>query len=230
MNRYNLQSYFTQLRFNEEQHKYTVDGKELTSVTTYVKKFIKPFDVFMMSHRVANSRKNRGLGLTAEYFRKYWKFKGEMARSIGNITHFFAESMPHFTEPSSPLEKAVIAFYEDIIKDKEVIEAKELMCYYKGLSGTVDLITSDDKGLIIRDYKTSKDLNRSYGKMLAPFNSLKDSQLNQYSLQLLLYAYIIEKVTGNKAYKLEIVKLSDDGYEISQINEEVRTIFNELID
>ena len=93
----------------------------------------------------------------------------------------------------------------------------------------MDLVTSDERGLIIRDYKTSKQLDDSFGKMLAPFKMFKDSNWNKYSLQLLVYAYIVEKATGVKAYKLEIVKLAEDGYKVVPINPDMKIVFDYLV-
>lgn len=228
---YNLEDYFTALQFNEEEHKYTVTGSKqpLTSVTTFVKKFIKPFQAYPISIAAAKSKQRKGIEITAEYLRKYWKLNGQVAMAIGNRVHFFAENMPHFDSPKDLLEESVIKFYKEIIEGKEQIVSRELRCFFKGLSGTVDLITADNEGLIIRDYKTSADLNKSYGYMTGAFSSFKASQLNQYTLQLLLYDYIVRMKTGHAAHKLEIVKISAEGYELVGINEGMRSVFNDLI-
>lgn len=224
-----LSSYFNDLVFDEANHKYKAGSKELISVTTFLKRYVKPFDSFAVSHQVAKSKQKKDINVDADYIRRYWNLSGAVSREIGNKLHHYASALPNLDTPQDKLEEAVQAFYLDHIKDQEEVLATELITYFGGLAGTLDLITQDDKGLIIRDWKTSADLEKSYSKMLTPFDDFKDSQLNQYSLQLLCYKYIIESATPFSVHTLEIVKIAESDYEIHQINKEIEEVFNNLL-
>jgi hypothetical protein len=224
-----LSSYFNDLVFDEANHRYKAGSKDLISVTTFLKRYVKPFDSFAISHQVAKSKQKAGINVDADYIRRYWNLSGAVSREIGNKLHHYASALPNLDAPQDKLEEAVNNFYTDHIKDKERVLATELITYYGGLAGTLDLITQDDKGLIIRDWKTSADIEKSYSKMLTPFDNFKDSQLNQYSLQLLCYKYIIENATKQKVHKLEIVKIAESGYEVYQINKEIEEVFDNLL-
>ena len=220
--RFDLEANFKGLQFEEERHIYNLGEKVLTSTTTFLNNFSKPFDSEMMSRLVDKKNKRNGVDLGADYYKRYWAYYGAEKAALGTRVHFYAEQMPNFTNAKDGFEQSAVDFYQDVIEGKEAIENKELRCYYKGICGTVDLVTSDENGLIIRDYKTSKELDKSFNKLLGQFDRFKDSNWNKYSLQLLVYAYIVEKATGIKAYKLEIVKLAEDGYKVVPINPDMK--------
>lgn len=230
MKKYNLQKQFQDLQFDEPTHTYTVKGKKLKSVTTIIKdNFTRPFESFFISRAVSEKYAKDGIDVDQKVVETYWNYISDFAKAYGTLIHYYAEQMPNFMPPKYKAEESVIKFYDEIIKDKEQIVAKELRCYFKNTAGTVDLITADENGLIIRDYKTSKDILKSYGKLRWYFKEFDDCQLNAYTIQLLIYKYLIEEATGIRAYKLEIVKLSDDGYEIHPINRNIAELFNYLI-
>ena len=226
---YDFNDFFNDLVFKEETHTYKVGGKKLTSVTTLLKRFVKPFDAPFIAKMVSSYKAKNGSYITPEYLEVYWRLNAEAAAAKGTLVHWYAESMPDLDIPNSLLELAVLNFYIDVILDKEEIVEKELRLYFGGLAGTIDLITSDSEGLIMRDYKTTKDLYKSYGRMLGVFSDFKDSKLNLYTLQMLTYSFILEEATGVTPYKREIVQLTEDGYKIVPTNAELELRFNDLI-
>lgn len=219
-----LQNYFNELIFDEKSHSYKVNSQYLRSVTSYIKTFQKPFDSFMVSTIVAKARAKQNKPADPAYYRKYWEHKAGVAREAGNLVHLFASCMPYFDDPQTNVERQVINFYNERIKDKEQIVATELIMYYGGLAGTADLITMKEDGTLhLWDYKTTVDLDKNKGKLLAPFEMFADSPLNTYTIQLVLYKWIIENATPYKVSELTIVSLVDaaDNYEIVDVNDKM---------
>lgn len=226
---YNFNDFFNDLIFEEKTHTYRVGEKELISVTTFLKRYVKPFNAPFIAKMVSLSKIKKGNYVSPEYLETYWRLNAEAAAAKGTLVHWYAESIPNLDTPNSLLEWAVYNFYYDVIFNKEEVVEKELKTYFGGLAGTVDLITRDSEGIIMRDYKTTKDLYKSYGKMLGVFSDFKDNKLNQYTLQMLIYSFILEEATGVTPYKREIVQLTEDGYKIIPTNTELELLFNDLI-
>lgn len=83
-----------------------------------------------------------------------------------------------------------------------------------GLAGTVDLVIEGGGRVVLVDYKTNdKITTKSYdGKVgiLPPTRDMEDCSMSRYSLQLSLYAYILER-RGCFIDKLYIIHLSEKG-------------------
>ena len=94
----------------------------------------------------------------------------------------------------------------------------------------IDYIAADGKpeGFIILDYKTNanlqNDYNRKYGKMLRePFNCMPEEDLSLYSIQLSLYALMLQDV-GIPIIARCIVWLKDSEYEIIPVPDLTETL------
>lgn len=66
------------------------------------------------------------------------------------------------------------------------------------LAGTIDKLFLYDGKLIIGDWKTNKEIKTDndwcFNKLLSPFDNIKENELNKYSLQLSIYAILLEEV------------------------------------
>lgn len=99
-----------------------------------------------------------------------------------------------------------------------------VVLHEEGLAGQVDLVVFDGEYFDIYDYKTNKKLDpirikgskyytcnsyykrgKGYKMLKYPLHDLKDCYIVHYTLQLSLYAYAIEKLTGKKARKLTLL-------------------------
>lgn len=131
--------------FEEEAHKYTYNGKVLTSATTYVDKFHEHFDTESASASYAAKH-----GLNQEDVKADWQYKGDVGRYNGKIIHKWIEDF--FTEgidPVFPSEKPIVerirsfqGFYEEILDGMLAPVAQELRVFHAGklLSGTIDAV------------------------------------------------------------------------------------------
>lgn len=151
-----------------------------------------------------------------------------------------------YLAPIHPKEEAVVKFMDDmpscyhlVLNEAKVYSGKnpdpgrnlkELIC------GTFDMLYYYDgggdpsrAGFMIFDYKTNgsltSDYNRKYGRMLLPpFADLTEEDLSLYTIQLSLYALMLEDV-GIPVIARRIVWLNEEGYEIirmSDVSEKLR--------
>ncbi len=149
-----------------------------------------------------------------------------------------------FLVPIHPKEEAVLKFMNEMPKSMHLVlnEAR----VYSGrnpspernlkerLAGTFDMLYYNDgtdgkpEGFIILDYKTNanlqNDYNRKYGKMLRePFNCMPEEDLSLYSIQLSLYALMLQDV-GIPIIARCIVWLKDSEYEIIPVPDLTETL------
>lgn len=77
------------------------------------------------------------------------------------------------------------------------------------IAGQVDVVYKKGKKIIIKDYKTNKEISRESfadAKMKEPLEDLLDSTFNHYMLQMSLYAWILER-QGYEIVELELIHL-----------------------
>jgi len=219
---------FKQIEFNADKYRYTLDGKELTSVTTYIKRFQKPFDRDKIAQRVADREGRAVKDVILE-----WEATAERSRVIGNTIHSHIEKtlrgnddgqmtlgpflslnteMPQIEafnnlwQVLAPKVSYSLDHIEWVIGDQEL-----------GIAGTVDaMLFSPETGKYhIWDWKSGKlDLNNKWENLLKPFEYLDASKLHIYSLQVSLYRLIIECNTSLELGDSYIVHLAEDGYTV----------------
>lgn len=106
-----------------------------------------------------------------------------------------------------------------VYSGKNVVASKNLK---EQICGTFDMLywydgngNPDKAGFVIFDYKTNSNLvndyNRQYGIMLLPpFNDFYQESLGEYTIQLSLYALMLEDI-GLKIIDRKLIWLKDDG-------------------
>ena len=195
---------FSGLAFDEETHTYTLNGKQLISVTTYLKRFSDTFNSFHASEAKGKKmlRENEDDKRTGQYYRQRWKFIRDEASFMGSRVHLFAETAPYFDAPIDWREQAILEFYE-WLPDKYTVLYSELRVYDEDTShaGTVDglALNTETGKLVIFDWKTNKrNINELYKNknLKGDFKQLKATSLNKYAIQLSDYAHVINKNTG----------------------------------
>lgn len=147
-----------------------------------------------------------------------------------------AQYMPEygFLAPIHPKEEAALKFMNEmpssmhLVLNEAMVYSGKNPCQTRNLSeqiaGTFDMLYYQDgtdgqpQGFVILDYKTNanlvNDYNRRYGKMLLqPFGSLTEEELSLYTIQLSLYALMLEDI-GVPIISRRIVWLKDGEYQI----------------
>ena len=147
-----------------------------------------------------------------------------------------AQYMPEYNylAPIHPKEEAVLKFMSEMPRSMHLVlnEARVYSgknpCQEQNLkeliAGTFDMLYYCDgtdgqpEGFMILDYKTnaslSNEYNRKYGKMLLPpFADLTEEDLSLYTIQLSLYALMLEDI-GIPIISRRIVWLKDNEYQL----------------
>lgn len=180
--------------FDPITHSYYYKGVRLVSVTQFIKEFTKPFDPLFPSIKKAQKNTKDKTGLKDPVLlRKSWRLQAERKSNLGTSVHAFAELyiIDRSTEPINGYEKAVIKAFAKLEKKWEIISQEDIV--YSSdymLAGSIDLILRNKKTreYAVGDWKVTEDMNKSYGKLLDVYNTLKDSALNKYSIQLDIYS------------------------------------------
>ena len=138
----------------------------------------------------------------------------------------------HYLAPIHPKEEAVVHFldalppsYHLVLNEARIYSGKNPDAsrnLSQQVCGTFDMLyyydgggNPEKAGFIIFDYKTNKclenDLNLRFGKYLRePFNDLVEQDLSLYTIQLSLYALMLEDI-GLKIIDRKLIWLKEDG-------------------
>jgi len=216
------------LQFNEKKHEYKYKGKTLTSVTTFIKSFFNEFDVKKISKYVAKSRRNKGLKgasgkpVTAWDVRREWKDIAQEGTDIHEQIEEYIKTKGYSmnVEDVHPKARQGVYYYEEeMSKLNEPSSHTEFRLFSEklGLAGTIDLMTTylQDEATLktnLYDWKTNKQLRtRGFKKSHHPLMKLEqDCNFIHYTLQLSLYAYILETEYKCNIGDLTIVHLDNE--------------------
>jgi len=186
--------------FKEKYHKYYYNGKDFTSVTTFLKRFKEEFESDKWSKIKAEEK-----GVDQDQILDEWKVLNERANQIGHATHAWIENffkgiyqpIPKDFEIIDRIDKFNKIYYEKLSKLKPIkFEQKVFSTNWK-LAGTFDALFSYKDQLVIVDWKTNKkfDVESKYNKkLLEPFETEDECKLNEYSIQISLYALMLEEI------------------------------------
>ena len=188
------------LHFDEAEHKYTCNGKQLESVTTVVENCFKKFDADYWAERKASQ-----LGKTAEEIKKEWDEKAQQARDLGTMMHDKIEK--YYLDIESESDETFDLFLQFAAEHELCPYRTEWRIYYEeyGIAGTLDFLECRDGKYVIYDWKRSTKLvkdgvvekeSRFGQNALAPIGNISDSTYNHYALQVSFYRYILEKKYG----------------------------------
>ena len=226
-----LKTAFSGIKFDAETHTYTDEfNTQYVSCTQFE-------DLFKLNRdwdaiRRAFAEKN---GKSIEEVKMEWEASGKYATTLGTEMHAVMEYLwqgkdytgnteemskfPGMLEDFAERKKIAIQLYNRMARRYEPI-ANEFKVFDRDMkiAGTVDFIAYDKqkKEIVIIDWKTSKQFSKSAFKptdtMLYPFNEYQDCNVNNYSLQLSVYKYIIERNTDLKIGKLILFQLPSKGH------------------
>jgi hypothetical protein len=176
------------------------------SATSLINKFKKPFDVETVSKRVAEKE-----GVTQAEVKAKWKKINDDSKVYGQKIHSVIEEYNK--------DKTVAEGYEDLIKayknlnilddsDRLLVEEKIFNHSFK-IAGTADIIRLEDKGgFSVFDLKTNKKFNlfNQYAEyLLSPLSHLSACEYTTYALQLSLYAFMYQNMTGRNVNQLGVI-------------------------
>ena len=237
---------FNDLIYYDEPHKYYLKGKELVSVTTLTHQYKEPFDEEYWS-----KYKSDQYGVEQYKVKRAWKFINKKGTMKGSLIHDYAENKLLNKVFRYPKEEIIAEFGFDpiwveyqktknhvdnflrVAKNKLIPVCTELVMYDEEslLAGMADLIFYNvrDKELQIWDWKTNKDFTKDCKDryLTDMFCTLEECDLEEYSLQLEAYKYILEKNTPYKFGKSFLVWVSHNNEDFEIIETKNRKFYIE---
>jgi len=196
------------LKFDPISHSYVNPFTEETyiSSTQLLSKFKKPFDVEKMSKKVAEKE-----GVSQEEIKERWKKLNSDSKVYGSKIHGVLEDYNSAGMVTSGYED-LINSYKNLgiigAEDKLLVEEKLYNHTFK-LAGTADIIRIEDKGgFSVFDLKTNKKFNlyNQYSEyLLHPLSHLTACEYTTYALQLSLYAFMYQGMTGRNVNQLGVI-------------------------
>jgi ATP-dependent exoDNAse (exonuclease V) beta subunit len=253
-----LETSFENVCFIEKEHCYTIDNKPSSgSVTQVLKRYEKPFEAHKIAKIVAARQ-----GVLEGDILELWNFKKEYSCLKGTLVHTYIENFLQKKKTSLNKEsiRSFVLKYQDCISEDQfykdtanhisnflhfyemwkkdyVLIRSELVIGDKEtqICGCIDnLSVNKHTGeLCIFDYKSNKEIKRSNKeKMLGILKHLDSCELVKYSLQLGMYASILERNTNFKISSLNIIWLSgDNNFELIpalDLKKEISLIFQDI--
>ena len=202
--------------FDEATHTYTHENHgKLISVTTLLGKYKKPFDRHGHATRIAKRE-----GVTKELVLEMWEAEKNKACDKGTKIHKILEDYITVGETQDDYGWLYKSYDKSVSYNidsyKKVLCEKLLHDDDYQVAGTADLIYEHSNNeFTLGDFKTNKKFRfcSQFGEwLLAPVDHLQNCEFNTYTLQLSMYAYMYEKLTGKKCRKLVIFYLNGDRF------------------
>jgi len=214
---------------NEGQHLYSSgDDRKWQSVTGIIHSLCEPFPKEEKALSSSKNRKSKWYGIPVDEILQAWSNENKRSTELG---HWYHERMEHqlLQEEVSSSSYQIIAprmllgnkiAGEQRLKNNAIYAEHLLYLESALIAGQVDKIETINYELSISDHKTNKKIDKeSYvdwegvsKKMLYPVEHLDDCNLNHYTLQLSLYAFIILKYSP--LLKLKELALNHVEFEI----------------
>jgi len=188
--------------FNEEKHVYTFEGIPLTSVSGLLGMVKQPFERDKWLEKKSKER-----GITKEELSQEWDEIRDKALAKGTKYHKEREEKL-IKENGWPIimgDEGKIAYDLNELRDGWYPELILYSLKY-GVCGTADRVLIKGKEFELRDWKSNKAIEfnsfkkfdpilkeRFPVKMLEPLSHLEDCNGIHYTLQLSIYAYLLEQ-------------------------------------
>ena len=183
--------------FDEDTHTYTVDNTKLMSGTAFRQQYFEAFNSEKISSYIA-----RRDGVKQQDILDKW----QEARDYGTKVHNEIENYYlNGSSPSTSDAELGIDFFDNYLEKSDTVSTHpELQIYDEeaGVAGTIDMIIFHKNGqLSLLDWKTNKKITKKAYKDktgFGPCSNIPDTKYHKYTLQMSLYAHMIEK---NISYK-----------------------------
>ena len=185
------------ISFDEANHKYTVDGKILQSVTNIVENCFPKFDAQL--HAMTTAAK---MGMTEEEVIAMWERKGKESRELGTAMHQKIESYYQGKDSKEDDAFRLFKMFADKVKLEPYRTEWAVYDTDYNIAGTIDFVDYQDGKYTIYDWKRSDKIiangmpvkvSKYQEKGLYPLEHLENSAYYHYALQLSLYKFILEK-------------------------------------
>lgn len=225
--------------FDEPSHRYTYEGDQFISVTTFLHHFKSEFDADKWAQIKADQE-----GITKEEMLARWKEKSDNSCILGTKVHSYIEYFYNGENPVKPTEKDVLSRVDKFHRVHEsrlhklTPLAQELRVFSKKwkIAGTIDALFYKGDFLYVLDWKTNglfKTANHPkgcYQKLKYPFDDMYDNEHSLYSLQLSLYRLILEEY-GIETHDSFLIHIGPDDeaqvYKAMDVRDKLKKYLNE---
>ena len=194
------------LQFNKSNHQYSVNGRNLESVTQLIENLFPTFD--KLSHAKSTAAKQN---MTIQQVLAMWEQKGIESRELGTLLHdkiekYFLGRVIEEDETFKLFKQFAERFNLKPYRTEWAVYDED-----SGIAGTIDFIDNTNNTYTIYDWKRSnKVIANGFPVKTSPYNErgnypiehLDNTPYWHYALQLSMYKYILEK-----NYNLNISRL-----------------------
>jgi len=194
-------------------HTYTNihNSEKYMSVTTLIGKYKKPFDKDYWSKKIADRD-----GKDPDQVLKEWASITKTAQNRGTNIHSVMENYlkdQFITEGYEELIKSFDKKCTGVIKsNSNILCERTVYSHEYKLAGTADVIVENKDLFYILDFKTNKKFNfisKYSDYFYEPLDYLQQCEFTTYTIQLSIYAYLHEQLTGKKCAGLKIFYLRE---------------------
>lgn len=229
-------------KFDPTYHKYTYKGVKFESVTRFIQQFHKPFESDKWSKIKADEA-----GVPQDWILNDWKKLNDYANDVGTQTHNWIEDYYNQVWKEIPSNIDVVhrinkfnKIYAKQLHKLEPIKFEVRVFSKKwNIAGMIDSLFLYKGKIYILDWKTNKDFTSDehpkgkYEKLLYPFEYHFKNHLSEYSIQLSMYALILEEwgfeIGG--AYLVHIGPGDEESklYKVVDMRDKLKLFLNESI-
>jgi ATP-dependent exoDNAse (exonuclease V) beta subunit len=186
--------------FEPEEHVYHYHGKPYVSATTFLGNFHEEFNSDFWSKKKAEQR-----GVDQSVILAEWQELNDYANEVGHATHEYIENyynrvyqeLPMNPDVIDRINKFNVIYPTHMSKLEPIVMEKKIFSKKYPIAGTIDALFYHNGKIVIVDYKTNKkfttDEDNRWNYLLEPFDDYYQNHLNEYSIQISLYAYILKE-------------------------------------
>lgn len=227
--------------YKDSTHEYfnITTKKKLTSVTTKISEYKKPFDKYNISKAIS-IRDN----IPQHELLKLWQYKNDTRKIVGSLLHNYMEA----TLERCIYEPALTIINEDqklIYEKLKVLGGKFIKDYYyngnyisimnefivgnDNIAGRFDNLSKSLDRIKLVDYKSNTDLyKQAYSNFTGKLDHLPQDKITEYTLQLSTYKSLLN-LPEDIPVDLEIVWIMEDNEDyviipIKELKEEANII------
>lgn len=207
--------------FEPIEHRYFNQhtGDEYKSVSSVISQFKPKFDSDKWSKYKAKQE-----GVSQEEILARWDNIRDTANDKGKRIHKFVEQ---YLTDQSPEDTPVIKRFKEVFatlrdENSNIFSEKILYTHTYKIAGTSDIIEDCGNYFNVYDLKTNKKFrysNKYNERMLPPLTHLPVCEFTAYSIQLSIYAYMYQEMTGKYPNKLTVLyNVENNWYPIPIVN------------
>ena len=201
------------VKLDHKTHVYTNTdtGEKYTSVTTLIGNYKKPFDKDKWSKLVAQRE-----GVSQDEILNKWSSITTTAQNRGTNVHLIMENYIKDKKIEKGYEELIDSFIKKtngvILPNSKILSEELLFTHEYKLAGTADLVVENNNIFYIMDFKTNKKfnfINKYNDYFYEPIDYLPQCEFTTYTIQLSIYAWMYEQLTGKKCGGLKIFYLRE---------------------